>query len=88
MAAAALPFHDFYQVIPEYQVELSVKRHGDLHIGEKVLEAWHTLSSLLLCACMLIVYSSIPVRSTGIPVIVNSGFYLPFIANHCIVVLS
>jgi len=27
MPAAALPFHDFYHIVPEHQVKLAMQRH-------------------------------------------------------------
>jgi hypothetical protein len=41
MSAAGLVFNYFDALIAKKKENLSVKRHGDMHIGEKRFQIWH-----------------------------------------------
>ena len=45
MTAARLPFNNSCGIIAKDEVELSVKRHGDRHIGEECSYTWHLTPS-------------------------------------------
>jgi hypothetical protein len=45
MTATRLPFNNFNGIIAKDEVELSVKRHGDGHIGEERSYTWHLTPS-------------------------------------------
>jgi hypothetical protein len=43
MTAAALPFYYFSEIVAKHEIQFSVKRHRDCHIGEESSPDWHCL---------------------------------------------